>query len=127
MKACFLTPKQQLFCDEYLTDLNATRAALRAGYSTTTALNGQLMALPKIRSYIKEHTEAATQKLQVNRDRVLAELCKIAFGNFGNYYLPDGSLKPMQALSDDEKAALWHVKTGADGTVNIKCITSWPL
>jgi phage terminase small subunit len=49
-----LTPKQQRFCDEYLIDLNATKAALRAGYSGATALSGQLMLLPKIKHYLSD-------------------------------------------------------------------------
>lgn len=120
MKTDNLTPKQQKFCDEYLTDFNASRAALAAGYSAGTALNGQLMQLPKIRLYIQQHTQAAAQKAQVGREDVLAELCKIAFANFGNYYLPNGNLKPMDGLTNDEKAALWQAKTNPDGTTSVK-------
>jgi len=105
----FLTPKQQKFCDEYLTDLNATRAALRAGYSVSTALNGQLMQLPKIRCYLQQRTGEASRKAQINHEMVLAELGKIAFANMRNYYHNDGSLKAAQELTDDEAAALWCV------------------
>lgn len=114
----FLTPKQKLFCDEYLTDMNATRAALRAGYSATTALNGALMRMTKIKLYLQERTESATLRLQINQDMVLRELGKIAFANMGNYFAADGSRKPMHQLSDDDKAALWQVD--ADGTLTVK-------
>jgi phage terminase small subunit len=86
MENIILTPKQQRFCDEYLVDLNATKAALRAGYSGATALNGKLMTIPKIRYYLQQRTEAATRKAQVNHEMILNELCKMAFGNMGNYF-----------------------------------------
>ena len=90
-----LTPKQQLFCDEYLIDMNATRAALRAGYSKNTALNGQLMQIPKIALYIKSRREETSRKLQIDHQMVLAELAKTAFANIGDYFGADGKLKPM--------------------------------
>lgn len=115
-----LTPKQQLFCDEYLTDMNATRAALRAGYSEATALNGALMRLPKIQWHLEQRAKDMKQKVPVSPEMLLAELSKIAFGNMGNYLEADGRLKPLNAISDDDKAALWHFKTNNDGTVNLK-------
>jgi len=120
MENITLTPKQQRFCDEYLTDLNATKAALRAGYSDSTALNGKLMTIPKIRYYLQQRTEAAVEKAKVNHDMILSELCKIAFGNMGNYFTADGTLKPMQDLTADEKAALWSVTVteGSGATVS---------
>src|ERR1700712_4002975 len=112
----FLTPKQLAFCNEYLIDMNATRAALRAGYSASTALNGQLMNMPKIKLYLQEKTADAVQRADVSHARVLNELCKIAFGNMGNYFAADGSIKPTNELSDDDKAALWSVSVGDAGS-----------
>lgn len=105
-----LTPKQQKFCDEYLTDMNATRAALRAGYSASTALSGALMRIPKIAAYLQQHREKASKAAQINHQMVLAELGKIAFSNMANYYHNDGSLKGMHELTADEAAALWCLK-----------------
>jgi hypothetical protein len=115
-----LTPKQQLFCDEYLTDMNATRAALRAGYSATTALNGALTRLPKIRMYLDARCDERAGKLHIDQDMLVRELAAIAFGNMGNYYGDDGQPKPIYLLNDDEKAALWHMKTDDAGTLNLK-------
>src|ERR1700744_1191481 len=97
----FLTPKQQKFCDEYLTDLNATRAALRAGYSSSTALSGALMRIPKIAAYIQQRTEAASREAQITHQMILAELGKIAFGNMRNYYHSDGRMKGVHELTAD--------------------------
>ena len=108
----FLTPKQKMFCDEYLTDRNATAAALRAGYSRETALSGYLMTLPKIKLYLEQQMGAIAEQVQVSHAQVLQELCKIAFGNMANYFAADGSMKPMDALTEDDKAALWNVSIG---------------
>ena len=116
----FLTPKQQLFCDEYLIDMNATAAALRAGYSPATALNGALMRLPKVKTFLEQRPKNASEKAQATRELLLDELTKIALGNMGNYFDVDGSPKLMSALSDDDKSALWYVKVHADGAVSYK-------
>ena len=105
-----LTPKQQLFCDEYLKDLNATRAALRAGYSGAMALSGKLMQLPKIKAYIKHRTKKTASKMEIVRNDFLTELCRIAFANMGDYFDDDGKMKPMNQLTSDQKAAIWNIK-----------------
>ena len=105
-----LTPKQQRFCDEYLIDMNATRAALRAGYTQATAMNGQLMEMPKIQAYLKGRTAEAAQKLQVSHETLLGELMKVAFANMGDYFGDDGKIKAMQDIVDDKKSAIWSLK-----------------
>ncbi|WP_448698592.1 terminase small subunit [Mucilaginibacter sp. AW1-3] len=112
-----LTPKQQKFCDEYLIDLNATKAALRAGYSGSTALSGALMRIPKIAYYLQQRTEEVSRKAKINHEMLLTELSKIAFGNMRNYYHSDGTMKGVHELTDDEAAALWCMKItdGKDG------------
>lgn len=116
----FLTPKQQLFCDEYLVDMNATAAALRAGYSGTTALSGALMRLPKIKRFLENRVQSTSERMQENRELLLAELTKIALGNMGNYFDEEGCPKPMYELNEDEKNALWYVKMHPDGSVTYK-------
>ena len=112
----FLTPKQLLFCTEYLTDMNATRAALRAGYSSSTALNGQLMNIPKIKCYLQQQTQQRMERVQFTHDQVLRELGKIAFGNMADYFAADGSIKPMNEVGNDAKAALWSVSVSDAGS-----------
>ena len=112
----FLTPKQKLFCDEYLTDRNATRAALRAGYSRDTAMNGYLMTLPKIKLYLEQQMETIAQEAQVSHAQILHELSKIAFGNMGNFFDADGGIKPMNDVGEDDKAALWSVSVSDAGS-----------
>jgi phage terminase small subunit len=113
-----LTPKQALFCDEYFKDFNAKQAALRAGYSLATALNGKLMALPKIKYHLQQRGAAAADAAQLSREMVLAELNKIAFATMGDYFGEDGKLKTMNVIKDDAKAALLNftVTEGKYGT-----------
>ena len=105
-----LSAKQQRFCDEYLIDMNANAAALRAGYSKATASTGQLMREPKIAAYLEGRTKEVRQKLQVDHEAIVAELAKMAFANLGDYFGADGKLKPMNEMTRDEKAALWNLK-----------------
>jgi phage terminase small subunit len=102
----FLTPKQQIFCDEYLIDMNATRAALRAGYAKSVALNGQVMQMPKIKMYLESKMTDRAERCNYTADMVLRELGKIAFGNMRDYFDGEGNMKPMHLVDDDAKAAL---------------------
>jgi phage terminase small subunit len=101
-----LTLQQQRFCDEYLVSFNAYRAAVCAGYSENTARKAELLHLPKIQAYLKVGMAKNAERLQVTHDMILRELAKIAFSNMGNYYDDTATLKPMYALTSDEKAAI---------------------
>lgn len=78
-----LTPKQQRFVEEYLVDLNATQAAIRAGYSPKTAkdIGCENLAKPNIKSYIDRAIAIRSRRTGVNQDRIINELAKIAFVN----------------------------------------------
>ena len=77
-----LTPKQRTFVNEYLTDLNATRAVLRAGYKMTegaAAVQGsQLLRNPKIQEAIQEAREAREKASRITSAWVLQQVAKIA-------------------------------------------------
>lgn len=103
-----LTPKQQRFVDEYLTDLNATQAAIRAGYSEKTAkdIGCENLAKPNIAAAIQIAREKTAAKLEVTRERVLAEYARLAFVDPRAFYNADGSLKNVPDMDDDTAAAL---------------------
>ena len=71
-----LTPKQQRFVDEYLIDLNATQAAIRAGYSEKTArdIGCENLAKPNIAKVIEEAQEKLSNKAQVTVEMVVQGL-----------------------------------------------------
>ena len=82
-----LTEKQKRFCDEYLIDLNATQAAIRAGYSPK-GMNKRvtrMMANEGITNYIQQHIKDREKRTEITQDKVLKELAAIAFSNGSNY------------------------------------------
>ena len=75
-----LTPKQAQFVIEYLIDLNATQAAIRAGYSEDTAhtIGCENLTKPYIFRAIQEQKDARAARTLITADRVLQEIGKIA-------------------------------------------------
>jgi phage terminase small subunit len=109
-----LTAKQQCFVSEYLIDLNATQAAIRAGYSEKTAasIGCELLTKPNVQAAITAAKELRAKRTEVTQDRVVAELAKIGFANMKNYMRsgPDGDpYLDFSALTEDQTAALAEV------------------
>ena len=75
-----LTKKQEVFVGEYLTDFNATRAYVAAGYSPNNAsvCASQLLRNPKVAEAIEMETGKRLEKLEITGERVLAEIGKLA-------------------------------------------------
>lgn len=78
-----LPARQKLFCEEYLVDLNATQAAIRAGYKKKTARSqGQrLLTNVDIQKYISELQKQQSERTGITADTVLKELEKIALSD----------------------------------------------
>ena len=78
-----LTAKQKKFVEEYLIDLNATQAAIRAGYSPNTAQeqSSRLLSNVMVKNEIDKAMAERSRRTGINQDRVLRELAKIAFVN----------------------------------------------
>lgn len=117
-----LTPKQARFVDEYLIDLNATQAAIRAGYSAkrADAIGHENLRKPEIADAISERMKARSERTEITQDRVLAELAKIAFADQRKVMTwgPDGvRLRDSVELTDDEAAIVSEVSetTSKDG------------
>lgn len=77
-----LTPRQRAFINEYLIDLNATQAVLRAGYKMTPAAartqGARLLANANIQTALQETREAREKATQYNADWIMAQIAKIA-------------------------------------------------
>jgi len=82
-----LTSKRQRFVTEYLVDLNATQAAIRAGYSEKTAKSqGQrLLTKVDIANAISKREGKQLEKNEITAERVLAEVSKLAFSDMDNF------------------------------------------
>lgn len=117
-----LTPKQRTFVSEYLVDLNATQAAIRAGYSKKTAgtMAQRLIAKSHIREAIKAAQSRREKRTEITQDRVLNELARVAFGNPRAVmsWGPGGlTLRNSADLTEDEAALVAEVRetTTKDG------------
>ena len=109
-----MTNKQKRFCVEYLIDLNATQAAIRAGYSTSTAgaIGAENLKKPQIRACIDKALAEQSKRTGVTADRVVRELAKVAFVNSDDVVDFDSVTVKSDASKDDTAAiASVRVKT----------------
>ena len=139
-----MTAKQKRFCDEYLIDLNATQAAIRAGYAEKRASEQayQLLQKTTVQEYIQKRKADRIERTEITQDMVLRELAIIAFSNAADYasivekqataevegtviHLRDENGEPLMYrtvepvltadLTEDQKKALAVIKKGRDG------------
>lgn len=98
-----MTKKQKRFVEEYLIDLNATQAAIRAGYSPDTAksIGSENLSKPDISSAIAKEMAERSKRTGVNADRVLTELAKIGFANINDVIDLDTAKIKENATAED--------------------------
>lgn len=103
-----LKKKQRRFVEEYLLDLNAAQAAIRAGYSEKRAEQSgyQLLTNIDVAKAIQEQMEARSKRTEISQDRVLQEYAKLAFLDPRKFYDDQGRLIPIHQLPDDAAAAI---------------------
>jgi phage terminase small subunit len=103
-----MTNKQKNFCEEYLIDLNATQAAIRAGYSVDTAkeIGCENLTKPNIRTYIDTKLAERSKRTGINADRVIQELAKIALLNITDVVNADDATIKSEADREDTAAIL---------------------
>lgn len=117
-----MTKKQKRFVEEYLIDLNATQAAIRAGYKAGSAqraseIGSELLQKTPVSESIQQAMAERSRRTGVNADRVVQELAKIAFVNAIEVIDPKTATVKENASSDDT-AAIQSVKVktfGEDG------------
>lgn len=140
-----LTANQKIFVDEYLIDLNATRA-YKAAYKSvkkdeTAAVNGsRMLRNAKVKSYIDERMKEREKRTEITQDKVLKELAKIGFANAADYAKvvekeytediidEDGNMigretktykaveiEVTDSLDEDKQAAIAGIKEGRNG------------
>lgn len=133
-----LTNKQRRFVEEYLVDLNATQAAIRAGYSKKTAgqIGDENLKKPQIAAAIQESQAKRSERTEITQDMVLRELAKIGFADirkavrWGNTTLQVGTdddgnptleayhglaLVSSEDIDDATAAAISEVSEGREG------------
>lgn len=139
-----LNPQQQRFVEEYLVDLNATQAAIRAGYSEDTAgsQGGRLLKNVEIGKAIADAMAERSVRTRVTADRVLTELARIGFGDIRSVVAwrantaetgkedEDGvpetrafnevELIGSAEIDHDAAAAVAEISQGKDGALKVK-------
>lgn len=98
-----LTPKQQRFVDEYLIDLNATQACIRAGYSEKTAQeqSSRLLSNVMVANAIQQAMNERQNRTQINADYVLNRLVQIDQLDIADILDETGNFKPLSEWSKE--------------------------
>lgn len=112
-KGTKLTPKQAVFVKEYLIDLNATQAAIRAGYSQKNAdrIGPELLGKTCVAAAIQKEMAKREKRTEITQDRVLEQYARLAFFDIRKLYNGDGSLKPVHELDDESATAIAGIES----------------
>lgn len=115
-----LTQKQKRFVDEYLVDLNATQAAIRAGYSEKTAysIGQRILKNVEIQAAIERSQKEREKRTEITQDRVLQELTKIGFANITDFVeIKEGyvNVKDTSEIPEDKVGAISSIEAGNFG------------
>jgi len=114
-----LTAKQELFCYEYCIDYNATRAAIKAGYSekSATSAASRMLTFVNIKAEITRLKANLSETSGISALRVLNEHAKIAFSSASD--LRDGwiTLKQFDSLSEEQKSCIQEISTKKESRV----------
>lgn len=122
-----LTAKQKIFADEYLIDLNATRA-YKVAYpkikkdETARANSSRMLTNANVASYIEKRMKDREKRTEITQDMVLKELAKIGFADVTDFVSIEdkGTYKAVQVKTTDEMpgdklGAIAGIKEGANG------------
>src|SRR3990167_8174063 len=113
LKTKSLSPKQLRFVSEYLVDLNATQAMIRAGYSkhSANADGPRMLVHAGIQAEIARRTQKLAERAELKAETVLRRLNNILTTNMQDFYDSDGRMIPINELPRDKADALASVKT----------------
>ena len=122
-----LTPKQKIFANEYLIDLNATRA-YKVAYprvrsdEVAKAAASRLLTNVNVASYIEKRMKDREHRTEITQDRVLQELAKIGFADVTDFVTIEGrgnvpvvKVKATDDMPRDKLGAIAGIKEGANG------------
>jgi len=123
-----LTRKMERFAQEYVTDLNGTQAAIRAGYSPKTAKSkaSDLLKDPRVQAAVEARLQELAERAKMTQEQVFQELVKVAKADMSTFaeWGPGGVvLKDSKDLRPEDTAAVSEISqtvTDAGGTRRIK-------
>lgn len=110
-----LSDKQEKFCEFYVIDLNATQAAISAGYSKKTAEQqaSRLLSNVKVRAHVQKLREKQQKRCEIDADKVLNEIASVAFARTEDIVCIDNgelSFVEDQDRPERSKVALKKIK-----------------
>ena len=115
-----ITDRERRFADEYLIDFDAKHAAIRAGYSESTARNAAAWIKadkpekPKLRELIDRKMADLSRRTGITAERVLRELANVAFVNFDDVVTRDGTIVKDAQRADLSAVSGYKVKIGEE-------------
>jgi phage terminase small subunit len=124
-----LNTKQQRFVEEFLTDMNACKAAERAGYAYASGT--MLTRNPKIQAAINSQVGEQSAQLDISKEQVLKEIARVAFSDPRRLFDNNGAILPVHDWPDDAAAAISSIKVveikDSEGIITgqIKHINFW--
>lgn len=129
-----LTEKQEQFCQRYLIDFNATKAAKEAGYSEHSAkeIGYENLTKPDIQARISELREEMGKSFNVTRERIAQELALIAFGDTRIIFDDNGNIKSPSEWTDEGRVISAYEESVTEfgdedtgGTKTTKKVKQW--
>lgn len=113
-----LTPRQSLFVAQYLVDLNASKAAERAGYSAKTAhsTGPRLLENAEVAKAIEEALARRSARVEVKQDDVLRSLLEFANCDILGAFTDDHQLLPLSEMSPEVRRCIVGIETTATGS-----------
>lgn len=120
-----LTNKQKRFIDEYLVDLNATQAAIRAGYKLQSArqIAAENLTKPYIQDILLQRMGQVQERVQITQEDIITQLARIAFSDIKNYvsFGPEGiEVKRYNIVDGTIIAEISEIKEGKNRYPKIK-------
>lgn len=108
-----MNDNKKRFCDEYIITLNATQAAIKAGYSEKTARSkaSHLLDEDEIIEYISKLKQKTAEKLDLSHDRIAEEWMKLAFSSIADMHNTWVERKEFDKLTNEQKACISEIVT----------------
>lgn len=119
----FTTEKQKKFANEYLIDLNATRAYKKAypnvkNDETAKAAASRMLTNVNVREYVEKRMKERQKRTEITQDKVVAELAKIGFAKVTDYLSIDNGhvyIKETDEIEECKIGAIAGIKEGTNG------------
>lgn|SRR5574343_979281 len=104
--------KHRRFVEEFLVDLDGTKAAIRAGFKPSNASTRawSLLRRQDVSEAVSAGQREMSERVEVRQDKVLAEYMAVAFADIGQYFDDHGNLLPLQEIPEMARKAISEIQ-----------------